>query len=60
MAQGDLHHEAALRNNLADILHGSGRHEEAMEELKRAVSGCAAIGGDGGTLDPGVWSHVDW
>jgi DNA-binding SARP family transcriptional activator len=60
IAQGDLHHEAALRNNLADVLHGGGRHEEAMEELKRAVSGFAAIGGDGETLDPGVWSLVEW
>ena len=29
-AHGDLHREAALRNNLADILHADGRREEAM------------------------------
>jgi len=60
VAQGDLHHEAALRNNLADVLHHDGRAEESMEELKRAVSGFAAIGGEGEERYPGVWSLVEW
>ena len=60
VAQGDLHHEAALRNNLADVLHHGGRAEESMEELKRAVSGFAAIGGEGEERYPGVWSLVEW
>jgi DNA-binding SARP family transcriptional activator len=59
-AEGDLHHEAALRNNLADILHKAGRGDEAMAELKRAVSAFAAIGGEGEDLYPGVWSLAEW
>jgi DNA-binding SARP family transcriptional activator len=59
-AEGDLHHEAALRNNLADVLHKAGRGDEAMEELKRAVSSFAAIGGEGEDLYPGVWSLAEW
>ena len=60
IAQGDLHHEAALRNNLADILHSAGRQDEAMAELKRAVSGFAVVGGEGEDLYPGAWSLVEW
>ena len=59
-AQGDRHHEAALRNNLADILHKAGRSDGAMEELKRAVTAFAAIGSEGEELYPGVWSLVEW
>ena len=58
--EGDLHHEAALRNNLADVLHKAGRGDQAMEELKRAVSAFAAIGGEGDELYPGVWSLAEW
>ncbi|MGO9750236.1 MAG: AAA family ATPase [Solirubrobacteraceae bacterium] len=60
IAQGDRHHEAALRNNLADLLHKSGRSDVAMEELKRAVTAFAAIGSEGDSLNPGVWSLVEW
>jgi DNA-binding SARP family transcriptional activator len=58
--QGDRHHEAALRNNLADILHKAGRADGAMEELKRAASAFAAIGSAGEDLYPGVWSLEGW
>lgn len=58
--EGDLHHEAALRNNLADVLHKAGRGDEAMEELKRAVAAFAMIGGEGEDLYPGVWSLAEW
>ena len=58
--QGDRHHEAALRNNLADLLHRAGRSDGAMEELKRAVTAFAAIGSEGDSLYPGVWSLVEW
>jgi len=58
--EGDLHHEAALRNNLADVLHTAGRGDEAMEELKRAVAAFAMIGGEGEDLYPGVWSLAEW
>ena len=60
IAQGDRHHEAALRNNLADLLHKAGRSDGAMEELKRAVTAFAAIGFEGDSLYPGVWSLVEW
>jgi DNA-binding SARP family transcriptional activator/tetratricopeptide (TPR) repeat protein len=60
LAQGDRHHEAALRNNLADVLHRSGRSDGAMEELKRAVTAFAAIGSEEEALIPGVWSLVEW
>jgi DNA-binding SARP family transcriptional activator len=58
--EGDLHHEAALRNNLADVLHKAGRGDEAMAELKRAVAAFAMIGGQGEDLYPGVWSLAEW
>ena len=58
--EGDLHHEAALRNNLADVLHKAGRGDEAMAELKRAVAAFAMIGGEGEDLYPGVWSLAEW
>jgi DNA-binding SARP family transcriptional activator len=59
-AEGDLHHEAALRNNLADVLHKAGYGEQAMEELKLAVSAFATIGAEGENLYPGVWSLAEW
>jgi DNA-binding SARP family transcriptional activator len=59
-AEGDLHHEAALRNNLADVLHKARRGDEAMAELKRAVAAFAMIGGEGEDLYPGVWSLAEW
>ena len=59
-AQGDRHHEAALRNNLADVLHRAGRQDGAMEELKRAVTAFAAIGSERDSLYPGVWGLVEW
>lgn len=60
VAQGDRHHEAALRTNLADLLHRAGRSDGAMEELKRAVTGFATIGSDGDALYPGVWRLLEW
>jgi tetratricopeptide (TPR) repeat protein len=59
-AQGDRHRQAALRNNLADVLHKAGRRDGAMEELKHAATAFAAIGSDGGELYPGVWNLVEW
>ncbi len=58
--EGDLHHEAALRNNLADVLHKAGRGDQAMAELKLAVAAFATIGSDGEDLYPGVWSLAEW
>ena len=59
-AQGDRHREAALRNNLADTLHRAGREDEAMAELKRAVTIFAEVGGHEQEPQPGVWRLVEW
>ena len=53
---GDRHREAALRNNRADLLHAAGRHDEAMDELKRAVTIFAEIGAE----RPEVWKLARW
>ena len=57
---GDRHRQAALENNLADLLHADGRADEAMEHLKRAVALFAEIGGRPGELRPDVWKLVEW
>ena len=36
--QGDRHREAALHNNLADLLHRAGRSDDAMAHLKQAAA----------------------
>ena len=55
---GDRHREAALRNNLADLLHATDRSNEAMDELKRAVTIFAEIGAEG--PHPAVWRLARW
>jgi tetratricopeptide (TPR) repeat protein len=35
--RGDRHREAALHNNLADLLHRLGREDQSMDQLKQAV-----------------------
>jgi tetratricopeptide (TPR) repeat protein len=56
---GDRHREAALHNNLADLLRAAGRSDEAMRHLKRAVTPFAGIG-EPGTMEPEVWKLVEW
>ncbi len=58
--QGDRHRQAALENNLADLLHEEGRGDEAMGHLKRAVALFAEIGGPPGDLQPEIWKLVEW
>ncbi len=58
--QGDRHRQAALENNLADLLHATGQTTEAMEHLKRAVALFAEIGGRPGELEPEIWKLVEW
>lgn len=58
--QGDRHRQAALENNLADLLHAQGREAESMDHLKRAVAIFAEIGGRPGELEPEVWKLVEW
>lgn len=56
---GDRHREAALRNNLADLLHADGRHDAAMAELTQAVTIFAEIG-EPGAMQPEIWKLVEW
>src|SRR5262245_21118671 len=58
--QGDRHREAALHSNLADLLHATGRHEEAIDQLKLAAAIFAQIGGSDGNLQPEIWKLVEW
>ena len=59
-SQGDRHREAALHNNLADLLHAAGQFEAAMAHLKQAVTIFAEIGAEAGTLQPEIWKLVEW
>jgi DNA-binding SARP family transcriptional activator len=54
---GDRHREAALHNNLADVLRAVGRKDEAMRHLKRAVTLFSEIGG---AREPEIWKLVEW
>ncbi len=58
--QGDRHRQAALENNLADLLQATGRGDEAMAHLKRAVALFAEVGGRPGELEPEIWKLVEW
>ena len=58
--QGDRHRQAALENNLADLLQAAGRQDEAMEHLKRAVTIFAEIGGRPDELRPEIWQLIEW
>jgi hypothetical protein len=58
--QGDRHHEAALYNHRADLLHRAGREEEAMASLKAAVTIYAEIGLEAGDWQPEVWKLTEW
>ncbi|MFL6204925.1 MAG: AAA family ATPase [Acidimicrobiales bacterium] len=60
LSVGDRHREAALRDQLAQVLHGLGRHDEAMGELKRAVAIFADIGVEGGSIQAEVWRLSEW
>ena len=59
-SQGDRHREAALHNNLSDMLYRAGRAEEAMAHLKQAVAIFAEIGEEAGTMQPEIWKLVEW
>jgi tetratricopeptide (TPR) repeat protein len=56
-AQGDRHREAALHNNLADLLHAAGQPAAAMQHLKQAVAIFAEIGE---LAQPEIWKLVEW
>ena len=58
--QGDRHRQAALENNLADLLQATGQPDEALDHLKRAVTLFAEVGGRPGELEPEIWKLVEW
>jgi hypothetical protein len=52
--------QAALHNNLADLLHATGRSDEAMAHLKQAVAIFADVGAQAGEVQPEIWKLVEW
>ena len=60
MRLGDRHREAALRNNLADLYHASGRPDEAMQQLKQAVAIFAEVGAEAGPENAEIWMLSEW
>jgi tetratricopeptide (TPR) repeat protein len=60
LTYGDRHWEAALRSNLADLLHQLGRKEESMTQFKQAVTIYADIGQEMGDARPEIWKLTEW
>jgi hypothetical protein len=56
---GDRHREAALHNNIADLLQDSGHPDEAMAHLKTAVQIFAEVGAEDEPA-PEIWKLVRW
>jgi tetratricopeptide (TPR) repeat protein len=57
---GERHLEAAVENNLADMLRAAGRDDEAMEHLRAAVVAFADVGEGAEELEPGIWMLETW
>jgi DNA-binding SARP family transcriptional activator len=57
---GDRHHEAALHNHLADLLHAADRSTEATAHVRQAVLIYAEIGVESGTVQPEIWKLSEW
>ena len=57
---GDRHREAALLNNMSDLLYAAGRPDDAMAHLKQAVAIFAEIGEDAGSMQPEIWKLAEW
>lgn len=57
---GDRHHEAALHNHLADLLHAADRSTEATAHVRQAVLIYAEIGVEAGTVQPEIWKLSEW
>ncbi len=60
LTYGDRHWEAALRSNLADILHTLGKEEESMAQFKEAVTIYTDIGQEIGDARPEIWKLTEW
>ncbi len=57
---GDRHLEAAIRNNLADLLRVSGQENVAMMQLKQAVTIFGEIGQSVNDWEPEIWKLTEW
>jgi tetratricopeptide (TPR) repeat protein len=57
---GSRHLEAAIENNLADVLHAAGRQGDSMEHQRRAAALFAEVGGMPDLLDPAIWQLTVW
>ena len=57
---GDRHREAALHNNMADLLHATGDEQASMGHLKQATAAFAEIGAEPTGMLPEVWKLVEW
>ncbi|MEE8331208.1 MAG: BTAD domain-containing putative transcriptional regulator [Acidimicrobiia bacterium] len=60
VAIGDRHREAALHNNLADLLHATGDVDESMKHLKKALQGFAEIELGADLSHPEIWKLAQW
>lgn len=57
---GDLHHEAALHNNLADLFYALNMPRESLYHLKRAVSLFAQVGQQDTQMRAETWKLTEW
>jgi tetratricopeptide (TPR) repeat protein len=61
ISEGDRHREAALHNNLADLLHTADQSSsEAVAHVKESVAIYAEIGVEQGTVQPEIWKLAEW
>lgn len=60
LQQGDLHHAAALQNNLADLFHTMGQSDLAMIHLKAAVNFFTQVGIRDEPMKPDIWKLAEW
>ena len=58
--RGDRHREAAIHNNIADLLHAAGRADEAHRHVEQAVAILGEIGAEAGDLQPAIWMLSAW
>ncbi len=57
---GDRHYEAALRSNLADMLHQSGDETAAQEQIRQSVTIYADIGQAHDSWQAEIWQLMEW
>lgn len=57
---GDQQREAALHNNLADLLEATGEHEEALFHIRQAFILYSELGLNAETITSSVWDILVW